>query len=365
MSTRLTSGSSEPPADTTAEEEAPTHKLSIAELDEEHRLYFIRAITRLVSTEIAEVTYAQLIDGLPLSAVAGDRGYSSFHNDHPIYEVHEELCPGIMEKARKFRDDFQLETLRFDAKAAAPGSRAFNIHLIELMAVALHQIAVVIYQRDESIHKNDGVHDWAPPKSDEKYWRLHPNGPLPTLFQHSWYLDYDQYPNGAADMAGYWAEAQIFGGVVLFDRRSPAENPDADQNAVYLHPDRYEAPYRIVQLLPEQRQALLDFLVGESEPTAPLLPIMVDKSNTRRVDPEESIRETGIYRDLWERKDFPPWANDQRLRDVWDRFNFPTGADKSAAARRARHRKWRIEEELYREMDREEEEAAAAQKDVM
>lgn len=29
---------------------------------------------------------------------------------------------------------------------------------------------------------------------------------------------HDGYPNGLADVVGYWAEARIFGGVVLFDR---------------------------------------------------------------------------------------------------------------------------------------------------
>ncbi|KAK7964464.1 hypothetical protein PG988_011438 [Apiospora saccharicola] len=357
MSTQLPTDSTQLQADTTEEDNAPTRKLSIADLEEAHRHYFIRAITRAVSTEIAEVTYAQLFDGLPLSDVASNRNYSSFHNDHPIYDVHEELCPGMMDKARKFRDEFQLEAFRFDAQllfefqAAAPGSRAFNIRLIELVAVALHQIAVVIYQRDESIHKNDGVHDWKPPDSDERYWRNHPDGPSPTLFHHPWYVDHDQYPSGAADMAGYWAEDQIIGGVVLFDRRDPTETPDADSNAIYLHPGRYEASYRIVQLLPEQRQLLLDFLVGEDEPTAPLLPIIVDKANTKRVDPEEPIRETGIYRDLWERRDLPPEAGDRRLRDVWDTHNFPTKADYHAAGHRARVRRWRIQDEEDQEAE--------------
>jgi hypothetical protein len=38
------------------------------------------------------------------------------------------------------------------------------------------------------------------------------------LFFHVDYMDHRQYPNGLADMAGYWAEDRIFGGVVLFDR---------------------------------------------------------------------------------------------------------------------------------------------------
>lgn len=40
----------------------------------------------------------------------------------------------------------------------------------------------------------------------------------PTAFSHGPYIAVDQYPNGAADSVGYWAEARIFGGVVVFDR---------------------------------------------------------------------------------------------------------------------------------------------------
>jgi hypothetical protein len=50
----------------------------------------------------------------------------------------------------------------------------------------------------------------------------------PTLFFHQWYTDYELYPNGVADAVGFWAEARILGGVVLFDRRDPKTYPDAN-----------------------------------------------------------------------------------------------------------------------------------------
>lgn len=40
----------------------------------------------------------------------------------------------------------------------------------------------------------------------------------PAAFCHESYVDADQYPRGVADVAGYWAEGKIFGGVVVFDR---------------------------------------------------------------------------------------------------------------------------------------------------
>ena len=45
-------------------------KVSAASLEEQHRDIFVRAVSNVLSTEIAELTYAQIIDGLPLSSVA-------------------------------------------------------------------------------------------------------------------------------------------------------------------------------------------------------------------------------------------------------------------------------------------------------
>jgi hypothetical protein len=97
---------------------------------------------------------------------------------------------------------------------------AFRTRLIEMVAVAMHQIAVQLFKLDTSLHKNNGIASWVPPKDDTDFWALFSKGPSPTLFRHEWYSDYDQYPDGVADMVGYWAEARILGGVVLFDRRS-------------------------------------------------------------------------------------------------------------------------------------------------
>lgn len=206
--------------------------------------------------------------------------------------------------------------------------------LIEMVAIAVHQIAVILFQLDTSLHKDDGITNWQAPKSDEFYWELWPNGPLPTLFQHPWYIDYEQYPNGAADMAGYWAESRILGGVVLFDRRMP----DSDPNAVYFISDRYNVTYRIYELLPDQRQLLIDFLTADTPPLGNPLPILGDDKNRNRVDPEEPIEETGIYRDIWERSARPVALGDSRMRDVWDKLDFPTMSDKRAADERARER---------------------------
>jgi hypothetical protein len=42
--------------------------------------------------------------------------------------------------------------------------------------------------------------------------------PDANMFVHRMFTAHKQYPFGAADMAGYWLEDRILGGVVLFDR---------------------------------------------------------------------------------------------------------------------------------------------------
>ena len=98
--------------------------------------------------------------------------------------------------------------------------------------MAIHQIAVHIVGLDISLHKDDEISSWAPPKDDDPdfFWSTFPNGPPPTLFLHRSYRAYDQYPDGAADAVGYWAEGRILGGVALFDKRDPDAELNLDAN---------------------------------------------------------------------------------------------------------------------------------------
>jgi hypothetical protein len=93
-----------------------------------------------------------------------------------------------------------------------PESQEFELRLIELLAVSCHQIAVHLFELDDGVHKHRLYEEWrhSGRKSGEYF--------APTAFFHGSYVDSDQYPNGVADVVGYWAEAKIFGGVVVFDR---------------------------------------------------------------------------------------------------------------------------------------------------
>lgn len=116
--------SSAPLAAAPRQDAAEFRQLALDALDGAHRELLTRGILRVLATDIAEETYAQIIDGLPLLDVLCDSEGGLLHRDHPIHDVHDELCPGMLEKTREFRDNFTPETLRFDSRVnCQKGSR--------------------------------------------------------------------------------------------------------------------------------------------------------------------------------------------------------------------------------------------------
>jgi hypothetical protein len=91
---------------------------------------------------------------------------------------------------------------------------------MEIIAILCHDIAVNLYIKYEGgIHKPDPANARRkPPPELSPGLILPPTPPLPAEFFHPYYQDWEQYPNGVADVVGYWAEYRLFGGVILFDR---------------------------------------------------------------------------------------------------------------------------------------------------
>ncbi|KAK4131103.1 hypothetical protein BT67DRAFT_445079 [Trichocladium antarcticum] len=315
-----------------------------------HRELLIRAVANVTSSPVAKQTYAQIVDGLPLSKVADDGFDGCSCPGHPLDPDHTQLCPGVAEETEALCSRFDANALLMpsqllvDYESTPLDSPGFATRLIELVARSVHQMAVWLYKQDTNRHKDDALGTWRP---SEKYGRFYPATFPTTLFCHPWYRDYDQYPQGIADSVGYWAEARIIGGVVLFDRK----NPDSD--AVYIHADRRSVTYRICRLLDSQVEELARFLLSEPNPTASAqpkncaLPIRLSQANRDRVDPEQAIETTGINRDPWERRLRPLRETDLRTRDVIDTFNFLSKEDWRAAKKRAireRDERERLEE---------------------
>lgn len=106
------------------------------------------------------------------------------------------------------------------------GTNEFNMRLIEMVAVSVHQIAGALFNLLPKAHTQEHIKlvtEWQKPSGWVEYygrrrWKEPLFPPRPTHFFHCDYLDFDLYPDGLADVVGYWAEDRILGGVVVFDR---------------------------------------------------------------------------------------------------------------------------------------------------
>lgn len=140
-------------------------------------------------------------------------------------------------------------------QSTTPVSRIFTTRLFELVSRSIHQIAVELASVSTELHADDGLRTWCPSddnklvsgsipqitlepastrsephtgdslrtrilEDNELFEERYPNG-VPTWLHMVAYMDHQQYPNGVADVIGYWAENYIIGGVLLFDRREP------------------------------------------------------------------------------------------------------------------------------------------------
>ncbi|KAB5578810.1 hypothetical protein GE09DRAFT_561665 [Coniochaeta sp. 2T2.1] len=87
-------------------------KVSPEVLALEHYHILDRSIRNVLSTELAELTMAQLVDGLPLAASGWDARGTLLRRGHPLTE-HETLCNGVLEQTRAFRESFHPTMLFF------------------------------------------------------------------------------------------------------------------------------------------------------------------------------------------------------------------------------------------------------------
>lgn len=80
-------------------------------LDTNHQSIFATAMSNLLSTEIAEQTFAQIIDGLPLKDVAFSLQTHEYTRYDPVFS-HVKLCPGVLERTRMLRDAFDPKAMK-------------------------------------------------------------------------------------------------------------------------------------------------------------------------------------------------------------------------------------------------------------
>lgn len=79
-----------------SDEEAEPRKLTVDDLSQQHRDVFTRALFNVLFTPASETTFAQIIDGAPLSQSVLNIGNGVYPSTHPIRDQHLELCPGVL-----------------------------------------------------------------------------------------------------------------------------------------------------------------------------------------------------------------------------------------------------------------------------
>ncbi|RSL66083.1 hypothetical protein CEP54_003933 [Fusarium duplospermum] len=281
-------------------------------LPETHQDTFRRALRNILSTDVAEHTYAQILDGLPTEK-SHLEGYVRLES-HPVFLLgHKEICEGFLDKAREFRDRFDPSELVFKEdllsafRDTVPGSNEFNLRLIELVVVACHQIGAYLFELDDGAHKD--IYDtWMKQQLMESVLQSRPGKHRsmysipPAAFFHPSYIYPDQYPRGVADVAGYWAEGKIFGGVVVFDRGETEQ----ECKAMWIHGSLFRGPRTLYPPTQDQFDSLVKFLLscpGEDAPCP--LPIHGTPENRPRWHPYHAIAKYHIFRDKYERQPGP------------------------------------------------------------
>ena len=190
------------------------------------------------------------------------------------------------------------------------------------MVRAVHGLAVLLFRRRHRIH--DDV--WA--AKDATYTvnavtRSNPDAERsPTPFCRPEYVMADQYPDGDADVVGYWAENRIFGGVVLLDRSDSWDDRRNPEPNVFLHSSYYDVTFRVWRALDEQQQDLVDFLLSRSPAEACPFPLLASEKNLDRIDPQYATSQK-VYRDFWERRLPPSNGRFQEPHCVRSRLDYP------------------------------------------
>ncbi len=100
--------------------------LSPENLDRQHLRALTTAIHSLIHTEVAEFTYAQIIDGYPTTDSSHEFDWRPDLPDHPV-KSHMNLCDGAIERTRVFRSAFDPLSLRFNPSVITPSAGAYTL----------------------------------------------------------------------------------------------------------------------------------------------------------------------------------------------------------------------------------------------
>lgn len=93
-------------------------KAPVSSLPQLHRDVFKQALRNVLSTETAQMTYAQITDGFSIVSVVRDRHWgSNVDYNHPIFlNNHDKLCPGAWGRMKEFYSSLDIDVLSMDRR---------------------------------------------------------------------------------------------------------------------------------------------------------------------------------------------------------------------------------------------------------
>ncbi|CAF9942940.1 MAG: hypothetical protein ALECFALPRED_010271 [Alectoria fallacina] len=191
-------------------------------------------LTTILALPIARDTFAQVIDGTPTRTPFSDEIKSSRFTFSKTVIVNDNMKPShkAVQKTDEIKTAFAPQDLMTELKLAqryqdaSQGSREYLLHLLEIAAASVHALAGSLYA---SSRKNVEIKPpWLPGGHSRLFDRT---DEFFVNFYHTNYRLFEKYPFGLLDVVGYWAEAEIFGGVVLFEHEGSSGITKA-----FLHP---------------------------------------------------------------------------------------------------------------------------------
>ena len=94
------------------------------------------------------------------------------------------------------------------------GTREHELRLLEIAAASVNALAGIIYA---SFHPNTNIR----PQTNQKGY-TYPFVETDDFYVRFYHTGYHQrfgnYPFGLLNVVGYWAESELFGGVIVFER---------------------------------------------------------------------------------------------------------------------------------------------------
>ncbi|KAK2789705.1 hypothetical protein FQN53_001461 [Emmonsiellopsis sp. PD_33] len=267
----------------------------LADIDQERAGIMKGVLRTILHSDLASHVFAQIVDGIPIDSayeIGTTRRVDLYSRTQPSQQsvlLARQFC-----HSHDIFDSLELNTVVAQQyQDSALFSASFNMHLLELVAIAIHDLAGNLYLinhpngRDRVVEVCDDL------------WVSRGLISLSTMF----YCVPSRFPRAFLDVVGYWAEVQIFGGVVVFDR-GPEEGK-RHCNAAFIHPRYADGDIFELSEIQCERFSQLGLHRDSKNDGRKLILPFTPEPDARKVRHDIAFLRCNIYRDRYEREVTP------------------------------------------------------------